>query len=109
MKKILFLSLIILSSLTFSSCTKKDDNSTTNIPSTSNSQPTETKKFSFSLKDLLSQGITQKCTWSQTTEDGTKTGEILISGKKFKQTTKIPSQNGETQFNMVSDGDWFYT
>lgn len=109
MKKILFLSLIILSSLTFSACTKQDDNSTTDIPSASSSQITETKKSSFSLKDLLSQGIAQKCTWSQTTEDGTMTGEILISGKKFKQTSKIPNPNGETQVNMVSDGDWFYT
>jgi len=109
MKKILFLSLIILSSLTFSACTKKDDNSTTITPSESKPQTAETKKSSFSLKDLLSQGIAQKCTWSQTTEDGTMTGEILISGKKFKQTTKIPNPNGETQVNMVSDGDWFYT
>jgi len=109
MKKILFLSLIILSSLTFSACTKQDDNSTTLTPSESKSKTVETKKSSFSLKDLLSQGIAQKCTWSQTTEDGTMTGEILINGKKFKQTTKIPNPNGETQVNMVSDGDWFYT
>lgn len=109
MKKILFLSLIILSSLTFSACTKKDNNSTTDIPSASSSQTTETKKSGFSLKDLLSQGIAQKCTWSETTEDGTMTGEILISGKKFKQTSKIPNPMGETQYNMISDGDWFYT
>lgn len=109
MKKIFFLSLIILSSLTLSACVKKDNNSTTNIPSASNSQTTETKKSKFSLKDLLSQGIAQKCTWSETTEDGTMTGEILISGKKFKQTSKIPNPMGETQYNMISDGEWFYT
>jgi len=109
MKKIFFLSLIVLSSLTFSACTQKNNNSTSNTSSTNKSQTSETKKSKFSLKDLLSQGIAQKCTWSETTEDGTMTGEILISGKKFKQTSKIPNPMGETQYNMISDGEWFYT
>jgi len=109
MKKIFFLSLIVLSSLTLSACTQKNNNSTSTTSSTNKSQTSETKKSKFSLKDLLSQGIAQKCTWSETTEDGTMTGEILISGKKFKQTSKIPNPMGETQYNMISDGEWFYT
>ncbi len=111
MKKIFFLSLIVLSSLTFSACTQKNNNSASISTDSkiNNSQTSETKKSKFSLKDLLSQGTAQKCTWSETTTDGTITGEILVSGKKFKQTSKIANPNGETQYNMVSDGDWFYT
>ena len=111
MKKIFFLSLIVLSSLTFSACTQKNNNSTSTSTGskTNNSQTSQNSKSKFSLKDLLSQGVAQKCTWSETTTDGTITGEILVSGKKFKQTSKIANPNGETQYNMVSDGDWFYT
>lgn len=103
MKKLTILALIICSAFIFSACTlsKKSTN-----PSTDSK--TEQKKI-FSLKDLISQGVAQKCVWEVTSEQGVSRGEILVKGKKFKQNINIKSVNGETKFNGISDGEYLYT
>jgi hypothetical protein len=107
MKKITILALIICSSLLFSACGPKKE-----IENTASTTPTSSsieKKSTFSLKELLAKNIAQKCTWQASTEEGSTQGEIIISGNKFKQTTKITSPTGEIEINGVSDGEWLYT
>lgn len=103
MKKTTTLALIICSAFIFSACTlpKKTDNPATN-------SKTEQKK-NLSIKDLISQGVAQKCVWEVTSDQGVSRGEILIKGKKFKQNINIKSANGETKFNGISDGEYLYT
>lgn len=101
MKKTTILTLIICSAFIFSACTLPKNK--TNPTSTSE------QKKTFSIKDLISQNIAQKCIWEVTSEQGISRGEILIKGKKFKQTISIKNANGETKFNGISDGDYLYT
>lgn len=62
-----------------------------------------------SLKDLLSSGLSQKCTWSATEENTSIKGEILIKGNKFKQVSSVKTEQSEMTINAVSDGEWIYT
>lgn len=107
MKKITTLALIICSAFIFSACgPKKDIENTASVTPTSS--PTQ-EKSGFSLRELLSKNIAQKCTWQTSGEEGDTQGEILINGNKFKQTIKMKNPTGETQFNSVSDGEWMYS
>ncbi len=103
MKKISTLALIICSAFIFSACTlpKKTTNPDAN-------SKTEQKK-TFSLKDLISQGVAQRCVWEVTTEQGISQGEILIKGDKFKQSMNVKNPTGETKVNFISDGKYLYT
>ena len=106
MKKYLFSGLIVFSSLFLTSCT------TQNTSSNSNNSNNETQKetsSSFSIRQLIAQNIPQKCTYIGTNEDGTFESEIIINGKKFSQTIKTKSADGEQTINSVSDGDYVYT
>jgi len=62
-----------------------------------------------SLKDLLSLGKEQKCTWSSD-ESGTKSsGEMRIKGTKFRQSVTMQvGDKPETNMEMVNDGEWTY-
>jgi hypothetical protein len=107
MKKIATLALILCSSLLLSACgPKKDTPNTISVTPTSSSVE---EKTTFSLKDLIAKNIAQKCTWQTSGEQGDTQGEILIKGNKFKQVIKMKNPMGETQFNGISDGEWFYT
>lgn len=106
MKKTTTLALVICSAFIFSACTLSKN--TTNPTGNKGNSQTEQKK-TFSIKDLISQNIAQKCVWEVTSEQGVSRGEILIKGKKFKQTISIKNSNGETKFNGISDGDYLYT
>lgn len=103
MKKYLLPSLIVFSSLFLTACTTKNS-------STNNNQP-ETKKedSSFSLRDLITQNIPQKCLYSGSNEEGSFESEIIISGKKFNQTITYKSAEGEEKINSISDGEYVYT
>ncbi len=106
MKKYLFSGLIVFSSLFLTACT------TQNTSSNSNNSNNETQKetsSSFSLRQLIAQNIPQKCTYTGTNEDGSFESEIIISGKKFNQTIKTKSTDGEQTINSVSDGEYVYT
>jgi outer membrane lipoprotein-sorting protein len=62
-----------------------------------------------SLKDLLSLGVAQKCVYNFTDEGVVSTGELLVSGNKFKQVTKISSEEGVMTVSAYSDGEYMYT
>jgi len=105
MKKIISLILVICSAFLFSACSSQKEISNTSTISIS---PTE-QKSTFSLRELLSKNIAQKCTWQSSGEQGNGQGEIIISGNKFRQTLKVEGPEGETEFISLSDGEWFYT
>jgi len=107
MKKYLFSGLIILSSLFLTACTNKNTTSNTQPENNSNNQQEENS--SFSLRDLISQNIPQKCTYTGSNQDGSFESEIIINGKKFNQTIKTKSVEGEQTINSVSDGEYVYT
>lgn len=107
MKKITTLALIICSAFLFSACGPKKD--IENVASVTPTSSTDQEKSTFSLKELITKNIAQKCTWTISSPEGDSVGEILVKGNKFKQTIKIKNPMGETQFNGISDGEWMYT
>lgn len=106
MKKITTLALIICSAFIFSACLPKKDIDNTASTTITFSQAEAT---SLSLRQLLAKNIAQKCVWQTPTEEGSGQGELIISGKKFKQTVKVEGPLGESEFISLSDGEWFYT
>ncbi|MDD4938078.1 MAG: hypothetical protein PHX34_03645 [Candidatus Shapirobacteria bacterium] len=104
MNKLAKISLLVISCLVLSGCSLQTQ---TNQSNSNKNQPESNK--SMSLKDLISLGVAQKCTWTVNDDNNQVTGEILIKDKKFKQTTKINNPNGQTEFNAISDGQWMYT
>lgn len=106
MKKYLFSGLIIFCSLFLTACTTKNTSSNSN---NSNNETQKETSSSFSIRQLIAQNIPQKCTYIGTNEDGTFESEIIINGKKFSQTIKTKSADGEQTINSVSDGDYVYT
>ena len=107
MKKITTLALIICSAFLFSACGPKKD--IDNIASVTPISPQTQEKSTFSLRELLAKNIAQKCSWQSSGEQGNGQGEIIISGNKFKQTLKVESPMGQTEFISISDGEWLYT
>ncbi|HPT66092.1 MAG TPA: hypothetical protein PK257_02160 [Candidatus Woesebacteria bacterium] len=107
MKKLTTLALIFCSAFLFSACglQKGSDNIASVTPTSSPKQ----EKSTFSLRELLAKNIAQKCTWQTSGEQGNGQGEIIISGNKFKQTIKVESPTGLSEFISVSDGEWLYT
>lgn len=105
MKKYLFSSLIVFSSLFLTACTVKNPSSN----STGSDNEIKETSSSFSLRQLISQNIPQKCTYTGANQDGSFESEIIISGKKFNQIIKTKSPEGEQTINSVSDGDYIYT
>lgn len=103
MKKYLFSGLIVFSSLFLTACTAK------NNPSNNVNNETKDNSASFSLRQLITQNIPQKCTYTGTNEEGSFESEIIISGKKFNQTIKTKSTDGEQTINSISDGEYVYT
>lgn len=104
MKKIFQLGLILSSALILSACglqTKSGDQKGTN-----NSVESSSK---FSIRELIAKNIPQKCTYTGSSEDGSYTSDIIISGKKFKQTIVYKSKEGEEKINSISDGEYVYT
>lgn len=73
------------------------------------STKTETQGAATSLKDLLTGGKDQKCSW--TSVESSSGGTLLISGNKFKQEVTIidPETKVENQMFSLSDGEWMYT
>ena len=104
MKKIIQLGLVLSSALILSACglqTKSGDQKSTNNSTDSSSK--------FSIRELIAKNIPQKCTYTGTSEEGAYTSDIIISGKKFKQTITFKSEKGEEKINSISDGEYVYT
>ena len=106
MKNYLKLSLIVASSLLLSAC-GVIKNSVSDQP-TSESKENSTVS-NFSLRQLITQNIPQKCTYSGQNEEGSFTSEIVVSGKKFNQVLTYKSAEGEEKINSISDGEYVYT
>lgn len=105
MKKIIQLGLVLSSALILSACglqTKSGDQNNTTNNSTDNSSK-------FSIRELIAKNIPQKCTYTGSNEEGSYTSDIIISGKKFKQTIVYKSTEGEEKINSISDGEYVYT
>lgn len=103
MKKIFQLGLVLSSALILSACglqTKSGDQKGTNSVESSSK---------FSIRQLIAKNIPQKCTYTGTSEEGSYDSDIIISGKKFKQTITFKSNEGQEKINSISDGEYIYT
>jgi hypothetical protein len=70
----------------------------------------EDSTASFSLRDLIAKNIPQKCLWSTTDSNGTKTtGTMIINGQKFKQEVVITEPDTTLTMHIISDGTWIYS
>jgi PBP1b-binding outer membrane lipoprotein LpoB len=104
MNKSFTLGLVLVSSFLLSGCSQQ----TSNNKSVKSEDKSDTS--SFSLRELIAQNIPQKCTYSGTNQEGSFESEIIISGKKFKQTLKAKIEGGSDEvINSISDGDYIYT
>jgi hypothetical protein len=63
---------------------------------------------SKSLKDLLSAGIAQKCTYASTDENGSSEGTSYISGEKVRGDFSVVASGKTTKSHMISDGKTSY-
>lgn len=106
MKKIFQIGLVLSTALILSACGLQTKSGDQNNSSTDNS--TNSSK-EFSLRDLISQNIPQKCIYSGQDEEGAYESEIIVSGEKFKQTITYKSAAGEEKINSISDGEYVYT
>lgn len=61
-----------------------------------------------SLKDLLSAGIAQKCTFSTTDESGTSEGVTYVSGGKVRADFSSTVEGKVVKSHMISDGKTNY-
>ncbi len=61
-----------------------------------------------SLKDLLSSGAAQKCTFSQTSDSGTSEGTTYVSGGKVRGDFTTTSSGKTMTSHMISDGKTSY-
>ena len=107
MKKI-YLPLLLVSVLVLSGCgvaTPSTSSESTTV------EKTETNSVATSLKELLGGGKDQKCTWTVDDGENAMSGEIMISGKKFRQEVVFvdPETKAENRMFGLSDGEFMYT
>ncbi len=114
----LFIPLIIVILLLagfFAYWIKMKSNSTGNSANTQVTQavqPAQTEKTTLaSLKDLLTQGVSQQCTYSYTDEKtGKSEGVMLIANGKVRGSFSLTDPQGVvTTGNMINDGAFSYT
>lgn len=106
MKKTKYLSLLVVATLFLSACGKEKVNEGMDVNKENNQTEVSEKK---SLKELLSLGTAQKCTFEMNNEEGLTKGEILIKGDKFKQSTEITINEEVMKVYSISDGEYFYS
>jgi len=106
MKKSLSFSLVLFSALFLSACGVKDNDSFTTTPSL---QQEETISSSFSLRELITKNISQKCTWLSNIEGSESSGSMIINGQKFNQKVTINQDGVTSNINSISDGTYIYT
>lgn len=99
---------LILATLTLSACgakTSENNTTTTQDQTSKTTQNTESR----SLKDLLGLGTSQRCTYEVNDNGEVMKGEIIVDGKKFKQTTEITNKEGSMKVYSISDGTYYYS
>lgn len=102
---------LLLASLTLSACGASGGVNKNNTGTTKNEETPKTES-SKSLKELLGLGTSQKCTFESKTDDTVVKSEIIMSGKKFKQTsimTNVTGKGSTTKVYAVSDGIYYYS
>ena len=105
MKKYFRVGLIIVSSLLFSACGLNKNSNLSKVSSDKNSG-----LATFTLRQLINQNVAQKCVYSGTNEEGSFESEIVVDGKRFKQTIEFAGDNDEKEtVYTVSDGEYYYT
>jgi len=108
MKKLSLFLTVLVSAALLSACGSSA--STSNSQTPTKAETAQTKTVTQSLKNIISAGTAQKCTWS--TKDTTGEvieGTILTDGKKFKQTTIMSIGGKSTQSTVINDGEYLYT
>jgi len=108
-----YIPIFILCILLFSGCTLQDKlMSKVSLPSKLVLPKTDTNKnVGQSLKDLISSGIAQKCTWKYSENNEEIEGTMLIFGKKFRQDVnfkKTQASQAPSENITISDGEWLY-
>lgn len=106
MKKIKYISLLVIATLLLSACGKEKINESVDINEEANNVEVNEKK---SLKELLGVGVSQKCTFEMDEEGQATKGEILIKGDKFKQSLEMMTPEGLMKVHTISDGEYFYS
>lgn len=104
-------SLVILSAALLSACTAPK------TPGVENQAQNSEQNQSSSLRDLLSMGQTQTCTFSTTMTDENKVtsttqATVYISGEKLAeeiQTSSTDKNVGTINMRMISDGTYMYS
>lgn len=69
---------------------------------------TESASGAKSLKDLLSSGVAQKCTYSTTDESGTSEGTTYVSGGKVRADFTTVMSGKTTKSHMITDNKTSY-
>ena len=95
---------LVLAGLTLSACGVSKTN-----PEMGNKEESPKTESAKSLKDLLGLGASQRCTYEVNNNGEIMKGEMLVDGKKFKQTTEITNQDGTMKVYAISDGDYYYS
>lgn len=98
---------LLLATLTLSACGTGGINKTDT--GTTKNEETPKTESSKSLKELLGLGTSQKCTFESKTEDTEVKSEIIMNGKKFRQTSEISTKEGKMKVYAVSDGIYYYS
>lgn len=97
---------LVLSSFLLSAC---GPSAQTQVqPDQSVSPTTAQTSAKKSLRDLLSLGIAQKCTYTNKLDNEVITGEIIFSGQKFRQNYVTKIDGKETKGSVLSDGTNIY-
>ena len=97
--------ILLLATFTLSACTA---NKTIDNNQNKSEENTKTES-SKSLKDLLGLGTSQKCSFESKTDDTIVKSEVIMNGKKFKQSSEITNQEGTMKVYAVSDGIYYYS
>jgi hypothetical protein len=109
MKKLLIITLLLVlgGTLTAYGLLKKGGEKS-DTPENSNSKDQE-EMLNTSLKDLLTLGKNYKCTFEDTQDGTTTSGEIYIAGKKFRSNLVVKQDGKVMEMHSLSDNTWMYT
>jgi hypothetical protein len=114
-KKVLLIVIIVLLLLVaggaFFMLTKKPSSQLANsnpVPTSAGTQSVPTASAARSLRDLLTQGLPQKCTFSMENTTGSGTGMIVISGGKVRGEITSTIDGQTTLTHMLVDGTTSY-
>lgn len=97
---------LLLATITLSACGSPKIESEKVESQKVESQNTESKK---SLKELLSLGTSQKCSYEINENGSLMKGEIIVKGDKFRQNTEITNDQGTMKVYSISDGTYYYS